>query len=149
MKNVHTYFSNLAIWNVKLHNYHWNVVGKQFMPVHTFTEEVYDNVFEQYDTVAELLKMRGKTPLVTVKDYLAHASIEEKPYTKKVSAEDMVASVVHDYRILRDELVEGIELTGEAGDDCTQDMLIGYKTEIDKNIWMLQAFLGQSPLEGE
>lgn len=61
----------------------------------------------------------------------------------------MVASVVHDYRIIRDEISEGIELTGEAGDDSTQDMLIAYKTEIEKNIWMLQAFLDQSPLEGE
>ena len=117
MNNLQTYFSNLLIWNVKLHNYHWNVVGKQFMSVHTFTEEVYDNVFEQYDTVAELLKMRGQTPLVTVKDYLAHASIEE------VSAKDFgveeVLKAVHSEMTLMKDLAYSIRNEADEKNDAT------------------------------
>ena len=67
---IKTYLANLAVWNVKLHNIHWNVVGPYFVSVHEYTEKLYDEVFEAYDAVAELLKMRGKTPLSTMKAYL-------------------------------------------------------------------------------
>ena len=141
--------ANHGVLYTKLHQHHWYVQGASFYTLHEKFEELFGSVDSNNDVIAERLIAIGGQPFSTLSEYLEHASIEEKPYTKKVSAEDLVASVVHDYRILRDELVEGIELTGEAGDDCTQDMLIGYKTEIDKNIWILQAFLGQSPLEGE
>lgn len=39
MKNVqevNKYLANLAIWNVKLHNLHFNVVGSQFVPTHEY-----------------------------------------------------------------------------------------------------------------
>lgn len=140
MKNVHTYFSNLAIWNVKLHNYHWNVVGKQFMPVHTFTEEVYDNVFEQYDTVAELLKMRGQTPLVTVKDYLAHATIEEVG-AKDFSTEE-VLKAVHAEMGLMKYLAYAIRNEADEANDATmvaafEDFIAYY----EKQMWFIQAML--------
>ncbi len=64
------YLANLNVLNAKLHNIHWNVVGKQFMEVHNFTEEIYDAVFEDIDEVAELLKMKDETPLSTMAEYL-------------------------------------------------------------------------------
>ena len=132
-----------------VHQTHWYMRGKTFFTMHPKMDELMADLDNQLDQIAERLIAIGGAPYSTLAEYLEHASIEEKPYTKKISANDMVASVVHDYRIIRDEISEGIELTGEAGDDSTQDMLIAYKTEIEKNIWMLQAFLDQSPLEGE
>ncbi|MCK9268352.1 MAG: DNA starvation/stationary phase protection protein, partial [Alkaliphilus sp.] len=55
-KLLQRYLSNLAVITVKLHNIHWNVVGRNFMRIHNFTEELYDQAFEDYDEVAELLK---------------------------------------------------------------------------------------------
>ena len=54
MKNlqaVNQYIANLAIWNIKLHNFHFNVVGSQFVPAHKYLEEVYDVAFDYYDAV--------------------------------------------------------------------------------------------------
>ena len=77
MHPLNVYLSDLAVLNVKLHNLHWNVVGPQFVQLHEFTEKAYDRAFEDYDTVAELLKMRGESPLVTLKDYLANTTLSE------------------------------------------------------------------------
>ena len=74
---LNTYVANLMVWTVKLHNIHWNVVGPIFKPVHEYTEALYDQCFEAYDEVAEIQKMRGATPLSTMKDYLEAATIEE------------------------------------------------------------------------
>lgn len=141
--------ANHGVLYTKMHQHHWFVQGPAFYTLHEKFEEIFQMVDENNDLIAERLIAIGGAPYSTLREYLEHASIEEKPYTKKIAAEDMVATVVADFRTMRDEIAEGIELTGEAGDDVTQDMLIAYKTEIDKNIWMLQAFLGQDPLEGE
>ena len=70
MNKLNTYLANLAVLNVKFHNIHWNVVGKQFVQVHEFTESLYDAFFEQYDAVAETLKMRNVYPVASLKEYL-------------------------------------------------------------------------------
>ena len=67
---MNEYLSNLAVLNVNLHNLHWNVVGVQFVQLHEFTEQLYDEFFEKYDSVAEILKMQGEKPLVKLSDYL-------------------------------------------------------------------------------
>ena len=74
---LNTYLSNLAVLNTKLHNLHWNVEGAKFMQVHEYTEELYEQFFELFDEVAELIKMRGEFPLVKATDYVENATIEE------------------------------------------------------------------------
>lgn len=46
---VKVYLANLAVLNAKLHNLHWNVVGRAFIQVHEYTEGLYDELFEQFD----------------------------------------------------------------------------------------------------
>ena len=43
---LNQYLSNLAVLNLNLHNIHWNVEGLQFVKVHEFTEQLYDDFFE-------------------------------------------------------------------------------------------------------
>jgi len=74
---LNVYLSNLAVLNVNLHNIHWNVIGQKFSEIHNYTEELYDDFFEKYDAVAELLKMKGEKPLVKISDYVENASIKE------------------------------------------------------------------------
>lgn len=37
---------------------------------------------------------------------------------------------------------EGIEIVGKEGDDCIEDIFIGFKLELEKEIWMLKVELG-------
>lgn len=150
-QEVQEYLNNtvatLGVFYTKLHQHHWYVKGTHFFTLHEKFEELYDDVNETFDEVAERLITIGGKPYSTLKEFLDHSIIEETPYTTEKSGEDMVAEVVADLRILADNLSKGIELTGDAGDDVTQDLLIGYKTDVDKHIWMYQAFLGKSPVE--
>ena len=72
---INTYLANLAVWTVKLHSLHWNVTGRLFMSLHQYTEKLYDESFEAYDSVAELLKMRDQFPLSTMSEYLKVATL--------------------------------------------------------------------------
>lgn len=146
---VNELVANQGVLFVKLHQYHWYVQGPHFFTLHVKLEELYDESNEYFDAFAERLIALGKKPYSTLGEYLEHATITEKPYDKKMSAEQMIESVVADYRTIKGIAFEGIELAAESGDAGTEDMLIGYVDSIDKNIWMLQAYLGKDATEGE
>ena len=57
-----------AVFYIKLHNYHWNVKGMDFHPVHSALEAMYDEVTEQMDEVAERVLQIGEKPYVTLED---------------------------------------------------------------------------------
>lgn len=136
-----------GVFNIKLYQHHFYVKGPHFFKLHEKFEELYDEVTEQFDELAERLIAIGGKPYATLGEFLEHSLVTEAPYDGKETADEMVSSTVSDYRIIDEKLQKGIVLTGEAGDDSTQDLLIGYKSGVDKTIWMLQAYLGKDPLE--
>lgn len=135
---IKTYLANLAVWNVKLHNIHWNVVGPYFVSVHEYTEKLYDEVFEAYDAVAELLKMRGKTPLSTMKAYLDRATLEEVE-PRAFDCCEAVAMVEADMQKMLDLAVEIRNEAAEADDYAVQGMFEGYIAGFTKELWFLRA----------
>lgn len=139
-ENLNVYLSNLAVLNIKLHNIHWNVEGKQFVQVHEFTEGLYDDFFAKFDAVAELMKMRGVTPLSKIADYLAHASVKECEQTK-FAIEESLKIVKGDLELMRDLAIKIRNEADEASDFVVvgefEDHVAGY----DKNIWFIESIL--------
>ena len=70
-----------AVFYIKLHNYHWNVKGLDFHPVHSALEAMYNEAAEQMDSVAERVLQLGDKPYVTLKDMLAVSKIQEDSAT--------------------------------------------------------------------
>lgn len=139
--------ANLGVLYVKLHQYHWYVQGPKFYTLHAKFEELYNDVTENYDELAERLIALGEKPYSTLGEYLEHASIEEKVYDKKIPSDKMVENLVEDYRTIRDITSRGIELAGKENDTVTEDMLIAFKNSLELTIWMLQAFIGKDATE--
>ena len=111
-EKINVYVATLAVWNVKLHNIHWNVEGHLFKGIHEYTESLYDRAAEQYDETAEILKMRGEMPVATVAESLQASVIEELP-SRVFSCCEAVAVVQADMekvaklaREIRDEAAE-------------------------------------------
>ena len=76
-KKLDVYLANLAVNYIKLHDLHWNVIGKGFKQTHEYLEEMYDATTESLDEVAEYQKMVGEYPKASLKDYLEIATIKE------------------------------------------------------------------------
>lgn len=140
MNKLNTYLSNLAIWNPKLHNLHWNVIGCNFMPVHQFTEKLYDEVFEQYDSVAELLKMHNEMPLVKLTDFLKNATIQELD-AKDFKADEVLKIVEADMKLMQ-ALAKEIRDEASAQDNFqVANMFEDYISSFSKNLWFLSSML--------
>lgn len=137
---LNEYLSNLAVLNVKLHNLHWNVVGKNFVQIHEFTESLYDDFFEKYDAVAELLKMKGEKPLVRIEDYLKNASIKESD-KDKFSGDEVLQIVLEDLTLMKNLAVEIRNAADEEGDFEVVGEFEGHISGYSKNLWFIKSML--------
>lgn len=134
------YLANLAVITFKLHNLHWNEEGKNFVQVHLYTEEVYDETFEYFDQVAEQFKMYDATPDSMLKDYLAKATIKEiEP--RKFSPEESLQILLDDLIILRDQATELRNACDEEGWFSSTALFEDHITSYNKRIWFLKATL--------
>ncbi len=130
--------ADLHILYVKLHNYHWNVKGMQFFPIHNMTEEYYDYVAELYDTLAERVLQLEAKPLSTVKEYLETANIKEEPATD-FSAEQVLAGIIADFEYLLSAYQELLSIAEEQRDVSTANIISDTIQWLEKALWMLKA----------
>ncbi|MGM1048206.1 starvation-inducible DNA-binding protein [Paenibacillus uliginis N3/975] len=138
---LNTQLANWSLLGVKLHNYHWFVKGPQFFTLHAKFEELYNTAAGYVDEIAERMLAIGGKPAATMAEYLKLATIEEA--SGETSAEQMVERLVADFQVIVEGLKAGIESAGEQGDDPTADLMTGMMTEVEKQNWMLSAFLGK------
>lgn len=135
---VKVYLANLAVLNAKLHNLHWNVVGRAFVQVHEYTEGLYDEFFEQFDQVAEAMKMRGGFPPVRLSEFLSLATIEELD-SREYSVCEVLRIVTEDVlkmQALAKEIREGAD---KMGDYLLAGQFDGYLESYAKRVWFLKA----------
>ncbi|MBP3223940.1 MAG: DNA starvation/stationary phase protection protein [Campylobacter sp.] len=127
---------------VAFHAYHWNIKGLQFAPIHSYTEEAYDEFGVLFDDAAERVLQIGGKPVIKAEELikLASAPIDLKD---DYSAEEVLKNVKKAYEYLLKEFKKLAEIADEAGDIVTsnfaQDKLGGY----EKRLWMLDAMLAK------
>lgn len=132
--------ANATVLCMKLHHFHWFVKGENFFTLHAKFEECY-NAFAQYiDDVAERLLAIGGTPISTLKSALDKATIVEA--SGEMSDSQMVDTIINDFSQIVSEIKQASKMAAEAGDEVTVDLLLTFQSQLEKNIWLLRAFLG-------
>lgn len=116
---------------------HWNVKGKQFFILHEKYEELYDDLFEKIDEIAERILTLGQDPIHAYSDYLKMAGIKEAKNitdgmeTVKVATDNLM----HVLNVQREILA----LADEFGDQGTNDLMAGFIAGQEKLVWMFKS----------
>lgn len=140
VKKLNEFLSDLEMLNVKLQNYHWNVIGKGFFTTHEKLEEYYDEVREQIDEIAEHILALGHQPLGTMKDFMENSKIREAK-NEQIKSIDIMENVIHDLQELKQKAVQ---IKQEAEDKeyyATSTLMDDYLADYSKKIWMLNVAL--------
>lgn len=127
-----------AVFYIKLHNYHWNVKGADFHPVHSALEAMYDEITDQMDDVAERVIQIGEKPFVTLKDMLAASKIKEDSKTS-FDSKAILKAILPDYEYFLKSFRTLSDLAGEANDKGTVALADEKVAHLEKAIWMLKA----------
>lgn len=131
--------SDTFVLYFKAHSYHWNVEGPDFEQYHNFLGNFYESVFNEVDTVAELIRtldIYAPTSLARIK---AMTTIEESAEvipsglemmsSLKADNDKLLASLYAAYKESEEETELGIS-------NALQDLITAH----EKHSWMLRSF---------
>lgn len=136
-KTLNEFLSDLNVFYRKLQNYHWNIQGKDFFEAHAKLEELYNQINEEVDEIAEHILILGGQPLGTLKDYLNNSKIQEAE-NKKVKSEEVYKNLITDYGTLLKKAIEIKEESENQKQYDTSSLIDEYILNYGKIIWMLK-----------
>jgi starvation-inducible DNA-binding protein len=120
-------------------NFHWNVTGMAFGPLHTLFQEIYEDHFAGQDDLAERIKALKGHADGTLAGMLQRSKVVENP--GKSNAEEMLRALEAAQNTLAVTLAPAGATASEQGDTFTEDLCIARGQVHEKFAWMLRSHL--------
>ena len=118
---------------------HWNVKGPHFHSLHLMFETFYTTLQTDIDEIAERIVQLGGTANGT--SQLVAGSTRLQPYPADIYAgEAHLKELTARYGACSNAVRKGIDETEKADDPASADLLTGVLQNLDKAIWMMEAF---------
>jgi starvation-inducible DNA-binding protein len=131
--------ANFSIYYMNVRGFHWNIKGEKFFELHLKFEEIYTDLQEKIDEIAERILTLGQTPVHAYSDYNEQSQIKEE---KNVSnGREGVESLLNGFQILIAKERKILNLAGELNDEGTNALMSDYIREQEKTVWMLSSYL--------
>jgi starvation-inducible DNA-binding protein len=131
--------ANYSVFYQNTRGYHWNITGDKFFELHLKFEELYNDLFEKIDEVAERVLTLGHNPDHKFTEYMKISEIKE---SKEVSdGYKAVQEILEAFKILLKKQRKLLVLSGEIDDEGTNALMSDYIREQEKLVWMYSAFL--------
>ncbi len=124
---------------LKTQNYHWNVTGQLFQPLHELFQQHYENIAEANDEIAERIRALGYFSPGTFKEFSKLTSIEED--SDIPDAKDMIRNLVHAHETVIKTVRNILPACQDADDEATIDLLTQRLEFHSKTAWMLRSHL--------
>lgn len=135
---LNTLLANYHVYYQKLRSFHWNILGENFFDLHNKFEELYTDARVKIDEIAERVLTLKHHPMSKLNDYLEISDIKEVSPLK--TDRDMVLELLHDHKILLNQMSIVLNKAENASDEGTKDLIGAYVRELEKSSWMLNAW---------
>ncbi|QAU13496.1 DNA starvation/stationary phase protection protein [Halorubrum sp. BOL3-1] len=137
--------ANAYVLYHQLHKHHWNVEGAEFLEVHVFLQEVYEDVEAAADELAERLQAIGGVPhagMTTLADEATVEPEDEDVYdvrTSLASDLEMMGDIIESYR-------EHVALADGLGDYATSQTLREQLETLEEHAHHIEHYLEDDSL---
>ena len=131
--------SETVVTTMKAQNFHWNVTGMAFGPLHALFQQIYEDHFAGQDELAERVKILGGHAEGRLSEHLKRSAVAEADGAQ--SAEEMIAALAADQETISATLRALAETADKHGDVVTNDLAIERATVHDKFAWLLRAHI--------
>jgi starvation-inducible DNA-binding protein len=136
LKHVH---ANAFTFYLKAHFYHWNVEGVNFPQYHEFLNDLYTDVFESVDTIAELIRTLDSYAPGTLGRFKELTSIQESDDIP--DALTMMSNLQSENNIMRASLMTAYNTANDTGEIGIANFLQDRVQAHEKHAWMLRSIL--------
>jgi starvation-inducible DNA-binding protein len=122
-------------------NAHWNLEGPDFHSVHLYFEELYEQLSEIVDSVAERIRQIGHYAPATLNDFLKLTHLTEQIKGGNTSL-PLIKNLLADHESIIEFIRGNIKEFDEAHKDAgTSDFVTGLMEKHEKTAWMLRAHI--------
>jgi len=128
-----------AVTTMLAQNFHWNVTGMAFGPLHDFFQVVYEDHFAGQDALAERVKALGGHAEGRLASMLDRSKVAE--HDGHASDREMVAALLAAQETLAATLAGTGAIAAKHGDTLSEDLCIERGQAHEKFAWMLRAHL--------
>lgn len=140
-KELNQLLSDFHLYYQNTRGAHWNIKGSKFFELHTKFEELYTEALTNIDEIAERILTIGGRPYHTLETYLETSNI--RSVKDESNDESLVKMIVDNLTSLIKQENKVKEMAVEAGDNETEDMMIGLVNVQEKTLWMFNSWLGR------
>lgn len=137
--------ADLSQFSAVIHQTHWYMRGPEFLSLHPKMDEYMDEINDFLDEIAERLIIVGGAPYSTLAEFAEYTGIPDEKGSYDKTIPERMEILISGYNYLRTLAQKGIDVAGEENDSVTEDIFIGMKGAVEKNIWMLTAKLDRAP----
>ncbi|MEL6523259.1 MAG: DNA starvation/stationary phase protection protein [Pseudomonadota bacterium] len=128
-----------AVTTMLAQNFHWNVVGMAFGPLHDLFQKIYEDHFVAQDDLAERIKALQGHAEGTLAGMLKRSKIAEND--GHATDRDMIKAMLEAQETLAGTLAGAGELAANHGDTLTEDLCIERGQTHEKFAWFLRSHL--------
>ena len=142
---LNTDLANAYVLYHQIHKHHWNVEGAEFLDIHVFLQEAYENLEEGADRIAERAQAIGGVPVAGPANQEEHATIEfegEDVYDVRTMFEndlEMYGQIIESMR-------DTIELAENLGDFATGEILREILVDVEDDAHHFEHYLEDDTL---
>lgn len=127
-------------FQLKAHNYHWNVTGADFKQYHELFGGIYEEVQGSIDPLAEEIRAMGVFAPGSFSRFSEMTLVQDE--TSIPNALTMISRLLADARVLKEQLTTTFYMSEQMRQPGLSDFIAGRIDAMNKHIWMLSATLG-------
>ena len=120
-------------------NFHWNVTGMAFGPLHALFQEIYEDHFQAQDELAERIRSIGHTVDGRLSAMIDISKVIEDPKECRKNDKEMIIALAEAQKTLAATLAGAGDIAAANGDKLTEDLCIERGRAHEKFVWLLQS----------
>ena len=128
-----------AVTTMLAQNFHWNVTGMGFGPLHDLFQKIYEDHFEGQDELAERIKAIGGHAEGMLSGMVSRSKVNE--HDGHATDREMIAAMANAQETLAETLAGASDIAASHGDKLTEDLCISRGQTHEKFAWILRSHL--------
>ena len=136
---IYQCISETTVTTMLAQNFHWNVTGMSFGPLHTLFQEIYEDHFIAQDELAERMRAIDVFVEGQLSKMIEKSKVRE---CDKISTDqEMLVSMLDAQETIASTLAGARDIAASHGDKLTEDLCVQRGRVHEKFVWILKSHI--------
>ena len=123
---------------LQAHNYHWNVEGMFFQPLHVLFSDIYNEVWPQLDRIAEHIRAMDSYAPGTMTMFNELSSIRDENFNL-LNGKEMCSRLLDSNAVVLNSVKDCLDAAVKEGNEALANLMSERQEAHQKHAWQLRA----------